>query len=36
MRTDQQIMGAGKLTRSFQFGSDLAVVGRRLDHRRDD
>ena len=31
MRTDQHIMGAGKLTRSFQFGSDLAVVGRCLD-----
>ena len=31
MCTDQHIVGAGKLTRSFQFGSDLAVVCRCLD-----
>jgi len=31
MCTDQHIVAAGKLARSFQFGSDLAVLGRRLD-----
>jgi hypothetical protein len=34
MRTNQHIVGAGKLTRSFQFGSDLAVVSCRLDRKR--
>jgi hypothetical protein len=34
MRADQHVVGAGNPTRSFQFGSDLAVVGSCLDRKR--